>query len=135
MEIYMEIVVTRDGHEIASGLLFVDTSTTPPTGNFTPNGKGASQVPAQVNSWSSSPKGATNWNFQVSDRANGDFPLGPLGTPFTYAFTGHENDQGTNPHGHVTWPKASITGGDTVEWQGGATQGEDESYAAGQAAS
>jgi|GEM_PF-1898268 len=135
MEIYISIVVTEDGQELASGQLFVDTSTTPPTGIFTPDGEGAQQVSAQVSSWSSAPGGATNWSFQVRDQPNGDFPLGPKGGPFTYSFTGHENAQGSNPSGRVTWPQPSITGGDTVEWQGGATQGEDESYAARQGAS
>ena len=128
----MEITVTRDGIEIASGDLEVDTSTRPPTGTFTP--EGGFEVPAQMSSWSAGPNGPANWNFQVSMVANGDFPLGPLETPFTYVFTGHQSPNG--PSGEVTWPTDNIDAGDPVIWQGEATVGgdEDEGYSRTQSA-
>jgi hypothetical protein len=126
----MDIVVSKGGAEIASGTLTVDTSTTPPTGTFTPDG--GTEVTCNVSSWSSSPNGSTNWSFVVKDEANGDFPLGPNGNQFTYSFTGHENPQGTNPSGRVTWPP-SLPGDENPTWQGDAT--EDEPISQGKAAS
>jgi hypothetical protein len=120
----MDITVTQGTTELASGDLEVDTSTTPPTGTFTPDG--GYEVTAHVSSWSASPNGAANWSFQVKDSVNGDFPLGPNGNPFTYSFTGNQNAQGSNPSGNVTWPTSGITAGDPVVWQGEATEGGDE---------
>lgn len=130
----MDIVVKEGTTELASGDLEVDTSTTPPTGTFTPDG--GYEVTAHVSSWSASPNGAANWSFQVSGTANGDFPLGKNGTPFTYAFTGNQNANGTNPSGRVTWP-SGIEAGDNTTWQGEATEGgdEDEGYSRTQSAS
>jgi hypothetical protein len=127
----MDIVVKRDGIEIASGTLTVDTSTNPPTGTFTPDG--GTLVSCNVSAWSSSAGGSTNWNFRVSGEANGDFPLGNNGNPFTYTFTGNENASGTNPSGTVNWPGSGTPDDETVTWQGEAT--EDETYARGQGAS
>jgi len=129
----MDITVTQGSTELASGDLEVDTSTTPPTGTFTP--EGGNEVTAHVSSWSASPNGAANWSFQVKDSANGGFPLGPNGNPFTYSFTGNQNAQGSNPSGNVTWPP-SIEAGDPVVWQGEATEGgdEDEGYSRTQSA-
>ncbi|HEV8134477.1 MAG TPA: hypothetical protein VGP85_07370 [Pyrinomonadaceae bacterium] len=129
----MDITVTQGSTELASGDLEVDTSTTPPTGTFTPTD--GYEVTAQVSSWSASPNGAANWSFQVSGSANGDFPLGPNGNPFRYNFTGNQNAQGSNPSGNVTWPPG-IEAGDPVVWQGEATEGgdEDEGYSRTQSA-
>jgi len=128
----MNIIVKQGDTEIASGTLEVDTSTNPPTGTFTPDD--GTEVDAQVSAWSTSAGGSTNWNFRVSGSANGDFPLGPNGTPFTYVFTGNENSSGTNPSGNVTWPNTGITAGDPVTWQGEATEGGDEPYSTSQGA-
>ena len=129
----MDITVTQGTTELASGDLEVDTSTTPPTGTFTPTN--GTEVTAHVSSWSASPNGAANWSFHVSGSANGGFPLGPNGNPFTYSFTGNQNAQGSNPSGNVTWPP-SIAAGDPVVWQGEATEGgdEDEGYSRTQSA-
>jgi hypothetical protein len=130
----MDITVTQSNTELASGDLEVDTSTNPPTGTFTPDG--GTEVTAHVSSWSSGPNGPANWSFQVSGSANGGFPLGKNGTPFTYSFTGNQNAQGSNPSGRVTWPDSSIEAGDPVVWQGEATAGgdEDEEYSRTQSA-
>lgn len=121
----MNIIVKDDGVQIASGWLTFE-----PAG-FTPSG--GSWAPANISNWSTQPGGATDWNFQVSGEPNGGFPPGPNGNPFTYNFTGHENPNGTNPSGRVTWPP-HLEAGENTTWQGEATAGDDEPYSRTQAA-
>ena len=123
----MNIILSRDGIQFTSGWLSIDPPSFTPEGGFT--------APANISHWSSAPGGATDFNFQVNaGQPNGGFPTGVNGNQFTYNFTGHENPNGNNPSGHVTWPP-SIEGGDPVTWQGEATAGDDEPYSRTQGAS
>ncbi|HUE83939.1 MAG TPA: hypothetical protein VMM84_17685 [Pyrinomonadaceae bacterium] len=118
----MEIVVKKDGSEIANGTLDVDTSVNPVTATFTPDG--GTQTDCTGVAWSTSTGGAVRFSFRVSGAANGDFPLGPNGNPFTYSFTGVQNANGL-PSGTADWPSgASPQGDDDVTWQGEATDAE-----------
>ena len=128
----VNITVSQDSQEIASGTLEVDVSARPQTATFTP--EGGSAVTCQSVSWSKNPNGATNFSFKLT-ATNGDFPV-PPNTPFqVYSFTGQENGQGKDPSGNVNWPQddPSIEGDQTATWQGEATV--DEPYAQGQGAS
>ncbi len=115
---------------LATGLLAIDPSTTPPAGIFTPTGGTA--VTCNVSVWSLAPHGATNWSFRLV-AANGEFPVKVSGAPFTYIFTGTEGHDG--PHGTENWPNLNLDDDfeETVTWQSEATQ--PEPYAQGQAAS
>jgi len=114
----MDIVVKNGVTEIASGTLTVDTSTTPPTGTFTPTG--GTEITCNVSAWSSGPSGATNWSFRITE-ANGDFPIKENGKGYTYNFIGNENAEGSDPSGSVNWPSTSPKEDETVTWQGEAT--------------
>lgn len=122
----MKVVVSLpNGTEIAKGKLTVNTSVTPITVTFKPNG--GTEVNCTVTTWSTSSNGPVDFSFTVSNAANGDFPLGPNNTAFTYVFTGTENSNGTYPAGSVTWPGTSLlkdTGGDSPTWQSEADEDE-----------
>jgi hypothetical protein len=130
----MKVVVTQNGVELAKGKLTVDTSKTPPTATFKPHN--GTEVSCSVSAWSTLANGAVGFSFTVSNSPNGDFPLGPGGTSFTYSFTGTENANGKFPSGGVTWPETSSIkdgGGDPPVWQSEADS-EDEPISLGTAA-
>lgn len=123
----MKVVVKQSGVEIAEGKLTVDDKNFPPgpiTATFKP--KNGTEVNCNVTTWSEEANGAVAFSFTVSNAANGDFPLGPGGTSFTYSFTGNENANGTYPGGSVTWPGTLLkdVGGDPPVWQSEADDDE-----------
>lgn len=124
----LEITVTNAGEELASGILDIDTSVNPNTATFTPDDGTEENCTGVV--YPNSGNGAIGFNFQVSGAANGDFPLGPNGNPFTYRFTGTLNDN-SNANGNVNWPPRPEED-EIVTWQGGTTG---EPRAAGKTAS
>ena len=133
----MKVVVkqTVNGPVLATGKLTVDTKNTPPdpiTAKFKP--QNGTEVSCSVPTWSMEANGAVSFSFTVSNTANGDFPLGPNGTSFTYTFTGNENGSGKFPGGSVTWPGDSLLkdeGGDPPVWQSEADEDEPISMSTG----
>lgn len=129
----MEITVTSpDGQELATGTLDVDTSVSPVTATFTPDGEDATTANCTGVQWTSTANGVIRFNFQVGPSGNGDFPPGP-GNSYVYAFTGTQQANG-DPKGTVNWPNAvpSPTGDEDVNWQAGSTA---EPFASSQGAS
>ena len=117
-----DIVVMQDSQELGSGVLTVDTSTTQPTGTFTP--EGGTAVSCTIGSWSSNPNATADFSFTLT-ASNGDFPVPPDTPSVTYEFVGTENNAGTDPSGTVDWPqddpRLKDVGGDPPVWQGDAT--------------
>jgi len=122
----MDIEVKNSGGTVvATGDLEVDTSTNPPTAQFTPDDGTETDCTNVV--WNTGANGNVGFHFRVSGQANGDFPCGPNGNAHTYLFSGNQNANGNSPSGTVNFPSAGIAGDDNDTWQAGAT--EDEPYA------
>lgn len=119
-------VKNSDGDVIASGMLTIDYTTTPPSGTFTPAG-GTAIACNQVSFAKPDQSGTTNFNFRVSGQANGSFPLGNNGTPYTYNFVGSKNAN-SPASGTVNFPSENSSSNwpddDNDTWQATATVGE-----------
>lgn len=126
-----DVTVERGNTQLAAGTLIVDTSTTPPTGSFTP--ENGTAVTCSFSQWSTNPNGSTTWSFEIAS-PNGDFPIKGNGQKMKYNFIGVENANGTDPGGTVNWPNPNLDEEfeETVTWQSEATP---ETQVLGQGAS
>jgi hypothetical protein len=122
----IDITVSVNGTQVASGTLVVVTPTNPPqtqTGTFTPT-NGTAVTCTNV-LWSDNPNAAVHFTFSLS-AANGQFP-GPVAPArnVVYNFTGNENAAGSQASGNIQWPVAVAslegTGDDNATWQGEAS--------------
>jgi len=120
----IDITVSMNGAEIASGTLVVTTPNTgQQTATFTPTN--GTLVNCTSVSWSKNPNAAVHFNFSLS-ATNGQFP-GPVApaTSVVYNFTGNENSTASQASGNIQWPVAVAslegTGDDNATWQGEAS--------------